>query len=160
MVFNHFFRLYRRKNEGKLKYFIHFLPIFRTIHMENRAAGKKWVNIAFVFSSRHKLILYFFVLVVETLRKHPVVPLIPRVCVKKYQIPGTTKIIEKGTTIFLPVYSLHRDAKYYKDPLVFDPNRFSADNFKEFNQLNRPYIPFGDGPRNCIGETNKTWYSS
>lgn len=44
---------------------------------------------------------------------------------------------------------LHHDQDYYPNPDVFDPERFSTEN-----KQTRPsgtYLPFGDGPRNCIG---------
>lgn len=66
-----------------------------------------------------------------------------------YQIPGTKQIIEKGTMVTIPLYALHRDPRYYPNPDTFDPERFSSENLKS-----RPpctYLPFGDGPRNCIG---------
>lgn len=43
------------------------------------------------------------------------------------------------------------DEKYYKNPKQFDPERFSEENLNGKNLINRPYLPFGDGPRNCIG---------
>lgn len=49
----------------------------------------------------------------------------------------------------IPIYSLHRDPKYYPNPEVFDPERFI-----EGNKSSRPhgtFLPFGDGPRICIG---------
>lgn len=70
---------------------------------------------------------------------------------KNYQIPGTNQIIEKGTEIFIPTLALHRDAKFYPDPSKFHPERFSEASVAGKNQSNRPYLPFGDGPRNCIG---------
>ncbi|XP_031623284.1 probable cytochrome P450 6d5 [Contarinia nasturtii] len=86
----------------------------------------------------------------ETLRKYPIMPIISRVCVKEYTIPGTDKIIEKGTPIFIPVNSLQLDEQYYDEPNKFDPDRFNEENLTEKNAINRPYLPFGDGPRNCI----------
>lgn len=77
--------------------------------------------------------------------------MLTRTCVKDYQIPGTDKVIKKGVEIFVPSFSLHRDDKYYVDPLDFDPDRFNEKNLDGKNQLNRPFYPFGDGPRNCIG---------
>lgn len=87
----------------------------------------------------------------ETLRKYAPLAMLNRVCIKDYKIPGTNKIIEKGTHIWLPIYALHRDEKYYADPDNFDPDRFSDENMVGVNQINRPYYAFGDGPRNCIG---------
>lgn len=78
-------------------------------------------------------------------------PLLTRTCVKDYQIPGTDKIIERGTEVFVPIFALQRDPKYYEEPDKFWPDRFCDDNLIGTNQINRPYMPFGDGPRNCIG---------
>lgn len=87
----------------------------------------------------------------ETLRKYPVLPMINRTCVKEYQIPGTNKIIEKGVEVYISVLGLHRDEKFYDKPDEFDPIRLSEVSTAGKNLINRPYIPFGDGPRNCIG---------
>ncbi|XP_055296698.1 uncharacterized protein LOC129565633 [Sitodiplosis mosellana] len=87
----------------------------------------------------------------ETLRKYPPVPILPRLCGQNYQIPGTNQVIEKGTQVMIPVFALHRDNQYYEDPEKFMPERFNEENSAGKNILNRPYIPFGVGPRNCIG---------
>lgn len=68
-----------------------------------------------------------------------------------YQIPGTTNIIEKGTEVFIPAHALQMDEKYYDEPKKFKPERFLEEESSGKNFLNRPYMPFGDGPRNCIG---------
>ncbi|XP_055325951.1 probable cytochrome P450 6d5 [Sitodiplosis mosellana] len=86
----------------------------------------------------------------EILRKHSGGLLLTRTSLRDYQIPGTTQIIEKGTEVIIPIYSLHRDEKYYEEPLKFNPDRFNEENSVEKNQINRPYYPFGGGPRNCI----------
>jgi len=57
--------------------------------------------------------------------------------------------IEKGQKLIIPIHSLHYDPKYYNDPEVFNPERFSLEE-----KCKRPsgvYLPFGDGPRICIG---------
>lgn len=88
---------------------------------------------------------------IETLRKYPVLPMINRTCLKEYQIPGTDKIIEKGVEVYISVLGLHRDAGYYQEPDKYNLVRFSAERSAGKNLSSRPYIPFGDGPRNCIG---------
>lgn len=61
-------------------------------------------------------------------------------------------MIEKGQQLIIPIFSLHNDPRYYSDPEVFDPNRFSPEE-----KAKRPsgvYLPFGEGPRMCIGMYN------
>lgn len=57
--------------------------------------------------------------------------------------------IKKGIIAFVPIYSIHRDPEYYPDPEKFDPERFSAEAKKSRDPY--AYLPFGHGPRNCIG---------
>jgi hypothetical protein len=56
----------------------------------------------------------------------------------------------------IPIYALHHDPNYYPDPEVFDPERFTDEN-KNSRPLGT-FIPFGDGPRICIGKYNYTIY--
>ena len=61
---------------------------------------------------------------------------------KGYQIPA-------GTRVVYSIYLSHRQERYWPDPHRFDPERFSPEQAQE-----RPhyvYVPFGGGPRNCIG---------
>jgi cytochrome P450 family 6 len=52
--------------------------------------------------------------------------------------------------VLLPILALHHDPKYYPDPERFDPERFSEEGKKTRPQFS--YLPFGEGPRICIGE--------
>jgi len=76
--------------------------------------------------------------------------MLSRECSKPYKIPGTDTVLEKGVLVFIPVTALHYDSKYYPEPDKFDPERFS----EEENQKRRHYVylPFGEGPRICIGK--------
>lgn len=103
------------------------------------------------FFDDSELFDFFSQQIAETLRKYPVLSVLTRGCVKDYQIPGTNITIEKGVELFIPALGLHRDEKYYDEPLKFDPDRFSDESSAGTNQVTRPYYPFGDGPRNCIG---------
>lgn len=76
--------------------------------------------------------------------------MIPRTCTKTYQIPGTDKIIEKGTEVHVPVFAIQRDETYFDNPDEFQPERFSNENLAH-EKRHRAYMPFGEGPRNCIG---------
>lgn len=62
-----------------------------------------------------------------------------------YTIPGTKHAIEKGTLCFTPVYAIHHDPEYYPEPERFRPERS-----KLFPSALK-WLPFGEGPRNCIG---------
>ena len=77
--------------------------------------------------------------------------MLTRVCVEDYQIPDSDKVIKKGETLLFSLYGLHRDETFYPDPHKFDPERFNKDNSSGLNQINRPYYPYGDGPRYCVG---------
>ncbi|XP_063926337.1 probable cytochrome P450 6a14 [Zophobas morio] len=92
---------------------------------------------------------YFDQVMNETMRKFPPVPFVNRVCTKDYKIPEEDTIIEKGTAVVIPILGIHRDADYYPDPEKFDPGRFSEENKKKMPSC--AYIPFGKGPRSCIG---------
>jgi cytochrome P450 len=57
--------------------------------------------------------------------------------------------LPRGWLAFIIPYVLHRLPAYWKDPAVFDPERFSPER-----SADRPkfvYLPFGAGPRQCIG---------
>lgn len=56
--------------------------------------------------------------------------------------------IKKGTILGASIYELHRNKKYWKNPEVFNPERFFEENRK---QILPYYMPFGAGPRLCIG---------
>lgn len=62
------------------------------------------------------------------------------------------RIIPADTNIMLHLYFLFRDSKYFKDPIVFDPERFSPENLAAKNVNPFKFIPFSAGPRNCIGQ--------
>lgn len=86
----------------------------------------------------------------EQMRKYPALAFITRICVKEYKIPGTDIIVDKDTEVFVPIKGIHHDTEYYEEPDKFDPSRFEPENI----QARHPYthIPFGEGPRTCIGE--------
>ncbi|XP_028982433.1 probable cytochrome P450 6a13 [Diachasma alloeum] len=92
---------------------------------------------------------YLDMVVQETLRKDSPALLLTRHAFQSYKVPGTDFTIEKGMSLFIPIYAIHHDPEYFPDPEVFDPERFSD----EARRLRHPmaHIPFGDGPKNCIG---------
>lgn len=76
-----------------------------------------------------------------------------RICTKNYscKIDGYEKfLIEKGQSIWIPIIAIHNDPKYYPEPEKFDPERFSDENKRLI--ISGAFLPFGLGPRNCIGD--------
>ncbi|XP_058462589.1 cytochrome P450 9e2-like [Malaya genurostris] len=94
---------------------------------------------------------YMDMCVSESLRLWPPIAMVDRLCVQNYRVDdGQLQFtIEKGTGVSIPIYGLHRDSRYFPDPERFDPERFSDDNKADINM--GAYVPFGVGPRNCIG---------
>ncbi|XP_066902947.1 probable cytochrome P450 6a13 [Halyomorpha halys] len=80
----------------------------------------------------------------ETLRLHPGAPSTLRVCTKEYKFPNGLTLLP-GDSIIIPIYALQRDPNYFSNPLSFNPDRFDEP------LVPGTYIPFGDGPRICIG---------
>ena len=85
----------------------------------------------------------------ETLRKYPTIGFLPRICTETYKVPDTDLVLEKGTRVIIPVYGIHHDPDYYPDPEIFDPERFNDEN--KAKRPNYTFLPFGEGPRICIG---------
>ncbi|KAJ8913637.1 hypothetical protein NQ315_007354 [Exocentrus adspersus] len=86
----------------------------------------------------------------ETLRKYAPLSYITRECVEDYKVPGEDVVVEKGTRVVIPVRGIHYDEEYYPDPEKFDPDRFTEENKRNRHQY--AHIPFGEGPRICIGQ--------
>lgn len=96
---------------------------------------------------------YLDMVVSETLRKWPPVVATDRACTIPYQLVNESngqKInFNRGDGIWIPILGLHRDPNYFPNPDLFDPERFSVENRNNIRPFT--YIPFGVGPRNCIG---------
>ncbi|CAH1111477.1 unnamed protein product, partial [Psylliodes chrysocephalus] len=86
----------------------------------------------------------------ESLRKNSTASALSRQCNKTYPIPGTDVVIEPGIEVVIPVYGLHNDPDYFPEPDKFDPERFNQENKKKIPPY--AYVPFGEGPRNCVGK--------
>uniref|UniRef100_A0A224XM97 Putative cytochrome n=1 Tax=Panstrongylus lignarius TaxID=156445 RepID=A0A224XM97_9HEMI len=83
----------------------------------------------------------------ETLRMHSLAQFLFRECTKKYYLLEERLEIPKGMKVIIPIAALHMDPKYYPDPEVYNPERFPPNVTRQ----NFTYLPFGDGPRICIG---------
>ncbi|KAJ3652765.1 hypothetical protein Zmor_018702 [Zophobas morio] len=93
---------------------------------------------------------YMDMVINETLRKYPLAPFLMREAAEDYTFEETGFTLEKGVSLLVPISGLHYDPKYYPEPEKYDPERFSDDNKRNLTPYT--YLPFGEGPRNCIGQ--------
>ena len=85
--------------------------------------------------------------IAEAMRLYPPITFLPRVALEATKIGG--RRVRKGALIMIAPWALHRHRAYWKNPDMFDPDRFSAAREGELTQ--GAYIPFGYGPRVCVG---------
>lgn len=92
----------------------------------------------------------------ETLRMYPVLALFDRKCEMtdgsdSYSLePYGDFKIPNGMPVMFPAYAMSYDEKFFPNPKLFDPERFSPEN--KDNIIAGSYFPFGLGPHICIGE--------
>jgi cytochrome P450 len=85
----------------------------------------------------------------EALRLYPPGWLLSRRAIEADVLGGYG--IPAGSNVLLPLYLLHRDGRFWKDPERFWPERFAPEHEAERPRFS--YMPFAAGPRHCIGET-------
>lgn len=83
----------------------------------------------------------------ESLRLFPPAWTLGRRALGEDEIDGY--YVPANTVIAICIYTLHRHPNLWDQPEVFDPERFSPENSRGRNKFT--YIPFGAGPRQCIG---------
>lgn len=83
----------------------------------------------------------------ESMRLYPPVPLLSRQAVADARIGAHD--VRPGTSVLMPIYAVHRHAKRWERPDAFDPERFAP--AMEAAIPRYQYMPFGAGPRICIG---------
>ncbi|CAL7945373.1 unnamed protein product [Xylocopa violacea] len=98
-----------------------------------------------------KSMRYMDAVVNEVLRLYTSALFLDRVCVKEFEFPPATAtskpiIVKPGDIVWYLPLAIHRDPKYYPEPTRFDPGRFL-----NVEPTQPTYIPFGLGPRFCIG---------
>ncbi|CAG2105687.1 unnamed protein product [Medioppia subpectinata] len=91
---------------------------------------------------------YLNAVIMETQRLLPAAVFLERVPNQDYELRGTGITIKKDHIVHIPLYSIQRDPEYFADPEEFKPERFLAENISHHPYA---YLPFGAGPRNCIG---------
>jgi cytochrome P450 len=90
---------------------------------------------------------YALQVVEETMRLYPPAWLVDREALEDDEFEGVK--IKKGQGVNCLIYSAHHNEKYWNNPEQFDPERFNPEN--KAKQLPYSYMPFGGGPRLCIG---------
>ena len=84
----------------------------------------------------------------EAMRLCPPVSVAGRTAMRDIEVDGYRA--EAGSMVLVGIYAMQRDPALWEDALVFDPDRFSPQNMKSLDRWQ--YIPFGGGPRSCIGD--------
>jgi len=87
--------------------------------------------------------------VTESMRLFPPAYGIGRGAVRATEIAGHP--VEAGTIVIIPTWVVHRDARWFDDPEAFRPERWADDASRRLPRF--AYVPFGGGPRQCIGNT-------
>jgi cytochrome P450 len=83
----------------------------------------------------------------ESMRLYPPVPLMTRQALADTLLDGHE--IRAGTSVVMPIYTIHRHARRWEAPDAFMPERFAPE--REAAIPRYQYMPFGAGPRICIG---------
>ncbi|KAJ9565286.1 hypothetical protein OSB04_001252 [Centaurea solstitialis] len=96
---------------------------------------------------------YIHAIVKETLRLHPPIPLLSRKAIEDANVQGYD--IPAGTMVFINIWSIGRNPKYWESPLEFKPHRFiQGDSLKspiDIRGQSFQLLPFGTGRRGCPG---------
>lgn len=85
----------------------------------------------------------------ETMRLYPPAWITDRIALDDCTLDG--KKFSKGETAVIFIYGLHHNPKFWDNPEAFDPDRFLPENSKD--RAAYAYLPFGGGPRLCIGNS-------
>lgn len=104
-------------------------------------------NLPMTLESLQQLV-YTRQVIEESLRLYPPGWLLTRKALAEDEIAGYT--IEEGAHVFVSPYMVHRNPQFWPEPERFDPDRFAPGAEEGRHML--AYIPFGAGPRRCIGE--------
>ncbi|MDG1431629.1 MAG: cytochrome P450 [Paracoccaceae bacterium] len=89
---------------------------------------------------------YTRAIIEETLRLYPPAAMVSRTAQQPDSLCG--RQVNPKDTVILPIYALHRSHLHWEDPDSFKPERFLGGKIERYI-----YLPFGDGPRVCIGQS-------
>src|SRR5262245_32066334 len=85
----------------------------------------------------------------EAMRLYPPAPIMTRLAAQDMTLGPAT--VNAGTLIVIPIFAVHRHRRLWEDPDRFDPQRFAPE--REAKLARTQFMPFGFGPRTCIGGT-------
>lgn len=91
---------------------------------------------------------YTEMVLAESMRLYPPAWAIGRLAENECEIAGY--VVPRKSLVLMSQYVMHRDPRYFPEPLSFDPERWTAGARESRPQFS--YFPFGGGPRRCIGE--------
>ncbi|WP_142779237.1 cytochrome P450 [Agrobacterium sp. T29] len=83
----------------------------------------------------------------EAMRLYPPAPVVTRTALQDFRLGEHD--IPAGTVLYVPIYAVHRHTTLWEEPDRFDPSRFEPEKVKARHRY--AYMPFGAGPRVCIG---------
>jgi cytochrome P450 len=88
----------------------------------------------------------------EAMRLYPPAPIITRTATRAFPLGGF--MVPEGAVIIVPIHAVHHHAALWEDPERFDPERFAPEQARGRHRY--AYMPFGAGPRICIGSAFAT----
>ncbi|NP_001165942.1 cytochrome P450 9AH2 [Nasonia vitripennis] len=96
---------------------------------------------------------YLDAVISETLRMHPALTALSRICNKEFELPPALPgskpyLVKPGMEIMVPGSTIQRNPEYYENPDRFNPDRFLG---KKAANSDVTTLSFGLGPRMCIG---------
>jgi cytochrome P450 len=91
---------------------------------------------------------YTEMVLAESMRLYPPAWAIGRIAVEDFEIGGY--VVPKKSLVLMSQFVMHRDPRYFAEPLKFDPDHWTPEARESRPQFS--YFPFGGGPRRCIGE--------
>ena len=92
---------------------------------------------------------YLDAVIHESMRRHPPIAGLERVCTKEYAVPNSNIVIRKGDLVRVDNIGICFDPDVYTNPMNYNPERFLKENAAELNPYG--FLNFSLGPRNCIG---------
>ncbi|KAI8896250.1 cytochrome P450 [Globomyces pollinis-pini] len=104
----------------------------------------KSVNLKDLTTDSLSKLTYLDKVLKESQRLHSVTPYVPRIALKETTVCGYQ--VDVGIQLLVNLYSINMDPKIHENPELFNPERFNEP------MVSGSFLPFGDGPHNCIGQ--------